>query len=143
MKSIDIDYIRFGFENCETLVMPANDIAAFSIDDVQENYTLYYNRNKNEAHNYKSAKYVCIKIKKEANKEYYPFDVSDLKTTVFNRLEQCDITSIEFLNKKQETIEEFYVSYDGQESNSNQTTRIDDYNFFEVRIAGREYDYAD
>lgn len=135
MQEIDFEYVRFGFENCEILDVIKNDFVMIDVSDVSTRYYYMHYNGRKYLRKSNTAKYVCLELKKQSNKEYYPFEIVDYKTTVFKRLEQGDITSIDFLDKNKKSIMEFYPIYDGNEFNSNQTTRINVWDNFEVRIA--------
>lgn len=133
MRKIEFNFIEFVFENCETLKMLRDDIGAISLDEVVENYCMHYNGERS-INFYKVSNNVMIKIKPQADKSYNPFGVSDFHSTIFKRFEQGDITSIVLLDSNNKEVDEFYVPFDGEEVNLNQSTRFDDNGYFEICI---------
>lgn len=136
MEYIEFECISLGFENCEGMIIPKNDIASMSLNNIVENYLVFYNGEKT-LHKYKKVKDVVLKLKPQANKEYIPYGFIEEKTSVFRRLEIGDITSIDLIGKDNDNkvLDSFSVDFDGEEINSNQTTRIDEYGDFEIAIS--------
>lgn len=110
---------QFGilFENCEYMAFDKKDVEMVELDEIYANVRFY----KDETQIMRVANNVHIVLKQNADVEYLPFLVENLKTTTFKRiLEHSDIVSID-LNG-----EECFVKFDGITSNKYQHSFIDD-----------------
>ena len=132
----DYSSLRFSFENCDILFIPKEDFKVINFCNIVENFISEYN-DKGIFQKYKIAKDILLVLKLQADKRYCPYDIKEYETTVFKRLEMGDIVSIDLVNNKDEVIEEFYVDYNGNEININQSSRINEWNYFEVSIASK------
>ena len=121
-----IKEIMFVFENCESIIIPANVIGELVIEDFTKNICRIAC---NAFFKMETCHTFAMEIFKEGNVEVNPFDVEEYKTTVFERItEYNDITSIEVVYKDG-TIEKYYVDYASEgthdfEENLNQHSYI-------------------
>ena len=110
---------QFGilFENCEYMTFDKKDVEMVELNKIYANVRFY----KDETQIMRVANNVHIVLKQNADVEYLPFLVENLKTTTFKRIsEYSDIVSID-LNG-----EECFVKFDGITSNKYQHSFIDD-----------------
>lgn len=88
-EKFDIKEVKFNFENCDSLKIDYKFIKNLSFKGITLNY--YDSKTK-------YVDYVNIKIdKKILNKEFKQFNINEYATNVLNRLNFCDIISIEII----------------------------------------------
>lgn len=88
-EKFDIKEVKFNFENCDSLKIDYKFIKNLSFKGITLNY--YDSKTK-------YVDYVNIKIdKKILNKEFKQFNINEYATNVLNRLNFCDIISVEII----------------------------------------------
>ena len=93
--------ISFSFENCEFITIDGKYVGEFLVDDLK---TYFTRLGANCIEKMQKANTIAIEIHKDANVEYCPFGIEDIKGTVFDRFKEWnDITAIEF------TLEDQYL----------------------------------
>ncbi len=94
---MNLKQITFIFENCDSITIEGTYIGAFLVDDIK---TSIRRTSINSIHRMDTAYTVVVEILKEANKEFYDFDLydeDDFRRMTFDRLmEYGNIASIQF-----------------------------------------------
>lgn len=112
-----IKSIQFVFENCESFSIDVRYFGSFELSDF---YTTINRFGCNCIAKINYVDTVVLEIFSEGNKKYAPFGFSDDVTTYFDRLRAYnDITRIEIVYSDN-TSEEFYVDYEGDQFNKYQ-----------------------
>lgn len=122
--------IELALENCEEIIIPAEDIEWLNIRDIEE----FWNYSHGDIYKGKEAKYFMVSIKNTANKiENYPSLTQEEQTQLpFDRLTQHnDIAQVHFKYNDSCKDEFFFFDWcdddDDRYSNSYQeTTRYED-----------------
>ena len=113
-----IKEIRFGFENCEVLALPAGSFGRFFLTDIRPEVRRVA---VNMIGRYDRAHRTAIEVFRSGDREYSSFGKI---SSAFQRLtEYRDITSIGLLYSDG-TEEEFYPVFDGEEENRFQQNHI-------------------
>lgn len=86
--------IEFILENCEVIKVDGRYIGEFLVEDIQ---TRILRIASNSIQKMEICRLFAVEIHPDGNKEYVPFGIEDMATTVFERLTKFnDITQIEF-----------------------------------------------
>lgn len=102
-----IDSIEIIFENCESIRIPRDSIFYMAFNDITRG--MMWSKHNGEIE-YQNANEIVVVLNPEADVEYAPFDIEDLKSTVFSRIGlHDDITSIGINYEDDET--EFISAY--------------------------------
>lgn len=121
----NLETVTLCFENCETAKIDAKHIAQMNVMDIARHIE-YYTTAKNETvvHDWLTCHSLAFTLKPGANAKYDSFgDVSEQR--LFDRIKMFnDIVSVT-LNYDDNSEDEIYVFYDGNETNAAQTTATD------------------
>lgn len=118
----ELKYLQIGFENCEVITLPANEIASLDIENITK--TLAKDWYTNMIIQKTKASDIVLILLPDAN-HFYARLAKDNKT-VFDRIrERDDVTDITFIYVTAES-ESIVVKWDDKDdySNKNQTTAV-------------------
>ena len=116
--------ITLVFENVESMIIPADEIMAWRIDDVTT--SLFGGRYSDNVDKYNSCKFFEITISNNLLNSVYDtgYEGVNSKTTHRDRLDFPDITSVE-LGYVDGTVESYYVPWEDSAEGSNSCQRRD------------------
>lgn len=119
MEEKTLSSIELTFENVEGATICAKDVGMLFIDNVRNTMTKYYSKKLRKVSTIDN---LVLQIRDTKTKEWQsPYSVE--KMMLNERLFEGDIVSIK-INYEDGASEEFSVTYDGDETNSIQITRL-------------------
>lgn len=107
--------VEFGLENCEVLSIEGKYIGNFSVQNLKSSIKKHYD----SITHMTTCDLFAIAISKEANKDYFAFDIEEFKHNTFKRLSNGDICSVDLIYDDGSK-DEFYIDWVGESEYKNE-----------------------